>query len=92
MTKGAVEVLARQLAGDLGPREINVNVVAPGAVATDMSPELRDAALSGQVLQRQAMARVAKPEDIADAVAMLFGHDARWITGAVIPVSGGTLL
>lgn len=92
MTKAAIDGLALQLAGDFGPRGIRVNVIAPGAIKTDMQPLLGDPGVIAAVCERQAMKRIGEPEDIADAVALLMAKDARWITGCVVPVSGGTKL
>lgn len=92
MSKAAVEAFALQIANGFGSRGVRVNVIAPGAVATEMSPSLTTDHGAQLVLDRQALKRVAQPEDVADARAMLLSSDCRWITGAVIPVSGGTKL
>ncbi|MEU0880459.1 SDR family oxidoreductase [Lentzea sp. NPDC005914] len=90
MTKGAMEVLSKTLAVQLGPRGITVNSVAPGATDTAYlrdHPEIR-AGISAIT----ALGRVGQPSDIADVVAFLASDDARWITGTVIDASGGTFL
>jgi NAD(P)-dependent dehydrogenase (short-subunit alcohol dehydrogenase family) len=89
--KGAVEVMTRYLAAELGPRGITVNTVAPGAVATDFSGGmLRDTpAFQEQVASHTALARVAHAEDIAPAIAALVGEGGRWVTAQRIEASGG---
>ena len=91
LTKPAIDSLTKSLAFDLGGRNINVNAVAPGVIATDMtaaftgSKEADEGVMSGQVLKR-----IGQADDIADVVAFLAGPDSRWITGQTIEVSGGT--
>lgn len=89
--KGAIEVLTRYLARELGARGIAVNVVAPGAIATDFGGgRVRDdKALNAFVASVTALGRVGVPEDIGPAVAALLGDDNRWITGQRIEISGG---
>lgn len=93
MTKGAIDVLSRSLALLLGRRGITVNTVAPGITHTDMNAWLRDdAAAQRMVSGLTALGRVGEPADIADTVAFLVSPDARWITGALLDVSGGLFL
>ena len=89
--KAAVEVLTRYMAKELGPRGITVNVVAPGAIATDFSggvvrdnPEVNKA-VSGMT----ALGRVGLPDDIGPMIASLLSEDNRWINAQRIEVSGG---
>ncbi|MCA2967980.1 MAG: SDR family oxidoreductase [Acidobacteriaceae bacterium] len=91
-TKGAVDALTIHLAAQLGAREITVNAVAPGAIDTDASAWLQTEQGQATAKQMQAIPRVGKAEDVADAVAALAGPDGRWITGQVIAVSGGAKL
>jgi 3-oxoacyl-[acyl-carrier protein] reductase len=91
-TKGALETLVKNWAAILGPRGIRVNAVAPGAIDTDMSSFLKTEAGREIVLGMQALKRIGKPEDVADVVAFLASDAARWITGASIPVDGGSKL
>jgi 3-oxoacyl-[acyl-carrier protein] reductase len=91
-TKGAIETLVRYWAGILGPRGIRVNAVAPGVIDTDMSNFAKTEAGRNVVLGMQALKRIGKPEDVADVVAFLASDAARWITGASIPVDGGSKL
>jgi len=91
-TKGALETLVKNWAAILGPRGIRVNAVAPGAIDTDMSNFLKTEEGREVVLGMQALKRIGKPEDVADVVAFLASDAARWITGASIPVDGGSKL
>jgi len=92
MTKGAVNVLTSQLANELGERNITVNSVSPGAIETDMNPWLQSDEGVQTVHAMQAIKRVGKPEDIANAVAMLAGPDGAWVTGQIVEASGGSKL
>ncbi|MEK7833693.1 MAG: SDR family oxidoreductase [Acidobacteriota bacterium] len=91
-TKGALETLVKNWAVMLGPRGIRVNAVAPGIIDTDMSNFTKTEAGRETALSVQALKRIGKPEDIADVVAFLASDAARWITGASIPVDGGSKL
>jgi 3-oxoacyl-[acyl-carrier protein] reductase len=91
-TKGALETLVKNWAAILGPRGIRVNAVAPGVIDTDMSSFTKTEAGRELALAMQALKRIGKPEDIADVVAFLASDGARWITGASIPVDGGSKL
>jgi NAD(P)-dependent dehydrogenase (short-subunit alcohol dehydrogenase family) len=91
-TKGAVETLVKNWAAILGPRGIRVNAVAPGVIDTDMSNFTKTEAGREVALGMQALKRIGKPEDVADVVAFLASDAARWITGASIPVDGGSKL
>jgi len=91
-TKGALETLVRNWAGILGPRGIRVNAVAPGVIDTDMSNFTKTEAGREVALGMQALKRLGKPEDVADVVAFVASDAARWITGASIPVDGGSKL
>ncbi len=89
--KGAVEVLTRYLAKELGARGIAVNTVAPGAIETDFGGgAVRDnPALNQQLAVITALGRVGVPEDIGPMVAALLAPANRWINGQRIEVSGG---
>ena len=91
-TKGALETLVKNWAAILGPSGIRVNAVAPGGIETDMSNFMKTDAGREIVLEMQALKRIGKPEDVADVVAFLASDKARWITGASIPVDGGSKL
>jgi 3-oxoacyl-[acyl-carrier protein] reductase len=91
-TKGALETLVKNWAAILGPTGIRVNAVAPGVIDTDMSNFTKTEAGREVALGMQALKRLGKPEDVADVVAFLASDAARWITGASIPVDGGSKL
>ena len=92
--KGAVEVLTRYLAKELGPRHIAANVVAPGAIETDFGGgRTRDnKAINDQIAGATALGRVGLPDDVGSVVAFLCTDDAKWINGQRIEVSGGMML
>src|ERR1700722_5580170 len=88
-TKSAVETMTAVLAKELRGRNITVNAVAPGPVATELflsgkSPELID-----RLAKMNPMERLGTPEDIASAVAFLVGPDGGWINGQVLRANGG---
>lgn len=92
-TKGAVDVLTKSFAAELGPRNIRVNSVSPGPVVTEGYTAMEGAkAIESLSVPRTPLGRMGQPSDIADAVAFLVSDDARWITGEVIPVTGGLRL
>jgi NAD(P)-dependent dehydrogenase (short-subunit alcohol dehydrogenase family) len=92
--KGAIEVLTRYLAKELGSRGIAVNVLAPGAIETDFGGgRVRDnAELNAFVAANTALGRAGLPEDIGAAAAALLGPGGRWINGQRIEASGGMFL
>jgi NAD(P)-dependent dehydrogenase (short-subunit alcohol dehydrogenase family) len=92
--KGAVEVLTRYLAKELGTRGIAVNTVAPGAIATDFSGGMvRDnPAVNKQIAGLTALGRVGHPDDIGPMIAALLSEENRWVNAQRIEVSGGTLI
>jgi NAD(P)-dependent dehydrogenase (short-subunit alcohol dehydrogenase family) len=92
-TKGAIEVITRNLAAELGPRGIRVNAIAPGAIETDMAESFLGTEEGREwVKSAQALKRIGQPDDIADAVLFLASNDSRWVDGRSIEVSGGTRL
>ena len=92
--KGAIEVLTRYLAKELGGRGIAVNVVAPGAIETDFGGGLvRDNAQVNAFISGQtALGRAGVPDDIGGVIASLLSEDNRWINGQRIEASGGMFL
>src|SRR6478735_9390571 len=89
--KGAVEVLTRYLAKELGPRHIAANVVAPGAIETDFGGgRTRDnKEINAQIASVTALGRVGLPDDVGGVVAFLCTPEAGWINGQRIEVAGG---
>ncbi len=89
--KGAVEVLTRYLAKELGPRRIAVNAIAPGAIETDFGGgRVRDnAELNKQIAANTAMGRVGLPDDVGGVISALLVGETGWVTGQRIEVSGG---
>jgi len=92
--KGAIDVLTRYLAKELGPRRIAVNVVAPAAIATDFSGGVvRDnPELNKRVAGMTALGRVGQPDDIGPMISSLLSEDNRWVNAHRIEVSGGMAL
>jgi NAD(P)-dependent dehydrogenase (short-subunit alcohol dehydrogenase family) len=92
--KGAIEVLTRYLAKELGARGIAVNTLAPGAIETDFGGgTVRDNAdVNAFIASQTALGRVGLPDDIGGAVASLLSTDSRWINGQRIEVSGGMFI
>ena len=80
--------MTKAAAQELGARNITVNAVAPGFIATDMTGELAPEAREAY-LQRIPLGRFGKPEDVAETVAWLASDPAGYITGQVIAVNGG---
>lgn len=92
--KGAVEVLTRYMAKELGERGIRVNTVAPGIIDTDFHQGALDAApdIKENIGKQMALGRIGQPEDIGGVVATLCGEETGWITGERIEASGGMFL
>lgn len=92
MSKGAMDVLTRTLAKELGPRGITVNAVSPGITETGINPTLKQPEVRARYESLSVFNRLGNPEDIADVVAFLSSDDARWVTGQCLDASGGLLL
>lgn len=89
--KGAVEILTKYLAKDLGPRGISVNIVAPGPVETDFNnaairsnPQVKE-----RLASMTALGRVGEPNDIGGVIAFLCSPEGHWINGQRLEASGG---
>lgn len=91
MTKAAIEMISLHFARHLGARRITVNSVAPG-ITNNGSPLFDIPEAVEQMSKLNAFGQVADPAEVGDVVAFLASADARWITGAFIDASGGTLL
>ncbi|MBA4173961.1 MAG: short-chain dehydrogenase [Hyphomicrobium sp.] len=88
--KAPVDNLTKLLAVELGPRGINVNAVAPGVIATDMTEFVHTPDGEAMTLSKQALKRIGQAQDVADVVAFLAGPASRWVTGEIIEVGGGS--
>src|SRR4029077_19844502 len=91
-TKGAIDTLAKHFVYVLGARGIRVNAVAPGVVETDLLNFTKTENGRNFALGTQALKRIAQPDDIGGGVAFLASEEARWITGDIIHVDGGSKL
>lgn len=92
-TKAAIDSLTQNWALELAPRNILVNAVAPGYITTDMTAQhLSDPATLAHAVARHPLGRLGTAEDVADVVAFLCSHDARFITGQSINVSAGFVI
>jgi 3-oxoacyl-[acyl-carrier protein] reductase len=89
-SKGAVDAITMILAKELKGRDVTVNTVAPGPVATSMFLGSRDQAAIDTLAAAPALQRLAEPKDIADIVSFLAGP-ARWINGQVLYADGGLI-
>ena len=92
--KGAIEVLSKHMAKELAPRRIAVNVVAPGAVATDFSGGIvRDnPEVNKRVAEATALGRAGVPDDIGPMIASLLSEENRWVNAQRIEVAGGVAI
>jgi len=91
--KGAIEVLTRYMAKELGHRKISANVVAPGVVETDFTRRaLSDEKMKAHLESNTALGRVGQPEDIAGVVTFLCSEEARWVNAQRVEASGGMFL
>ncbi len=87
-SKGGVDAMTRSLAREIGSRNITVNAIAPGFIATDMTDELGDDAKDA-LTKQVPLGRLGSPDDIAATVLFLAGEGAGYITGQVLHVNGG---
>ncbi|MEO1265200.1 MAG: SDR family oxidoreductase [Pseudomonadota bacterium] len=89
-TKGAVTNFTRALALDFGSRGMRINAVAPSLVETDMTEDMvKDDELVAKFADRIPIGRYAQPDEVADVIAFLASHDARFVNGVILPVDGG---
>ena len=91
-SKAAVSQLTRVLGAELGPSGVLVNALAPGTVDTPMIQAVSDPATAGRYRPsgKSPLGRIAQAEDVVDVIGFLLSDAARYITGATIPVDGGT--
>jgi len=91
-SKGGIISMTKELAMELAPYNINVNAVAPGVIATNMTKDMMDDEKAKQgLLMSIPLKRVGKPEDIAKAVVFLASEDSDYVTGHTLVVDGGWL-
>lgn len=88
-TKAAVEAFTRVFAKELRGRNITVNAVAPGPIATDLFLNGKSAEQIQQFAKMPPLERLGQPEDIANVVSFLVGPDAGWVNGQVLRANGG---
>jgi 3-oxoacyl-[acyl-carrier protein] reductase len=91
-SKAGLVGLTKSAAIELGPKNINVNAVAPGYIRTTQLTEQVPAEIMDRARERSALGRLGDPQDVAQLVLFLCSEAARHITGTVIPVDGGYLL
>lgn len=91
-SKAGVIGLTRSAAVELGPKNINVNAVAPGYIRTTQLTEQVPAEIMDRAREKSVLGRLGDPQDVAQLVLFLCSEEARHITGAVVPVDGGYLL
>lgn len=89
-SKGAIIAFTKALAKELGPNGINVNVVAPGFIQTDMTKNVTEE-IRQEIMDNSALGRLGTPEDVAGVVSFLASEKSEFITGQVISVDGGWL-
>jgi NAD(P)-dependent dehydrogenase (short-subunit alcohol dehydrogenase family) len=89
--KGAVEVLTKYMAKELGSRGIRANLVAPGIIKTDFTAAAREAhpELEEYMSSQTALGRIGEPDDIGSVVAFLCSDASRWVNAQRIEASGG---
>jgi 3-oxoacyl-[acyl-carrier protein] reductase len=89
-TKGAVDVITRALAGELGPKKVRVNAVLPGPVETEGAQSMAEwDQFKAMLVPQTPLGRVGQPRDIATVVSFLASEDAGWMTGQIVQAAGG---
>lgn len=90
-SKAALQAMVLGLSKEVGARGITANVVIPGATNTSGFQDAVPKDALPMIIGMTPLGRLGTPEDIADVIAFLCSNDARWITGQVLPISGGLL-
>jgi|SRR6185369_131945 len=90
-TKSALDTVSRILAKELGPRKIRVNSLSPGYTETEgvVSAGINESEMAKEMVAQTPLGRAGRPEDIAKVAVFLASDRSAWITGEVLPVSGG---
>ena len=88
-SKAGVEGLVQVFAQEMRGRDISVNAVAPGPVATELFLKGKSDELISQIVKQAPLERIGQPQDIADAVSFLAGPGGGWVNGQVLRVNGG---
>jgi 3-oxoacyl-[acyl-carrier protein] reductase len=89
-SKGALDVMTKSLAAELGPRKILVNAVLPGPVVTEGNSSMADSdQINAMLVARTPLGRIGQPDDVAKVVSFLVSPEAGWITGQIVQVAGG---
>ncbi len=92
-SKAGMIGLAKSLSKELGPRNVTVNVIAPGFIPTDLTNYLLDDELVKEnIIERTSMRRLGRPQDVAALAVYLASDEAGFVTGQVIAVDGGLAL
>jgi NAD(P)-dependent dehydrogenase (short-subunit alcohol dehydrogenase family) len=91
-SKAGLNAMSQSLARRLAPHNIYVGVVAPGFVDTDMASRVLDGPQGDEIRAQSPLNRVAKPEEIAQAVVFLAAEGSEWATGAVVDMNGASYL
>ncbi|TCM68034.1 3-oxoacyl-[acyl-carrier-protein] reductase [Acinetobacter calcoaceticus] len=89
--KAGIEAFSRSLAKEMGSRQITVNCIAPGFIATEMTEQLNED-IRKKMSDQVALNRFGDPQDIANAVSFLASDKASYITGSVLHVNGGLFM
>jgi len=89
-TKGAVEIFSRILSKEMGPKNISVNVISPGATETEQFRRGKTDEFIAQLSAMSHFNRIAKTDEIAKVVSFFCSDDSSWVTGQNIRVNGGT--
>jgi 3-oxoacyl-[acyl-carrier protein] reductase len=89
VSKGAIEVLTQQLAGELGAQRIRVNAVAPGLIVTEGTAGSYDGDRQARRARAVPLGRVGRPADVANVVSFLVSDESSYVSGQIIAVDGG---